>query len=54
MWKKENDTEALKCWKLEQVIKAQVLGNAPPEMLTLDNLLSEEGMVEGFVALIIK
>jgi hypothetical protein len=41
LWQKENYTEALKCWNLEQVLEAEALGNAPPDMLALGELLSE-------------
>jgi len=51
VWKKENDTEVLKCWNLEQVLEADALGNAPPVMLTLYKLLPDGAMVEGVVVL---
>ena len=30
VWNKENDTEVLKSWNIEQVLEAEVLGNGPP------------------------
>ena len=41
-WKKENTAEALKCWNLERIIDAEMLGKPPPPELTLDELAQEE------------
>ena len=34
-WKKENTQEALKCWNLERVIDAELLGKRIPDPLSL-------------------
>ena len=34
--------EALKCWNLERIIDAEMLGKPPPPELTLDELVQEE------------
>ena len=44
-WKKENTREALKCWNLERVIDAELLGKRIPEPLSLDTFL-QEGTVQ--------
>ena len=41
-WKKENTAEALKCWNLERIIDAEMLGKPPPPELTLEELVQEE------------
>ena len=43
--KKENTREALKCWNLERVIDAELLGKRIPEPLSLDTFL-QEGTVQ--------
>ena len=41
-WKKENEVASLKCWNLERVIEAEMLGKERPEDLTMEDLLREE------------
>ena len=41
-WKKKNTVEALKCWNLERIIDAEMLGKPPPPELTLDELVQGE------------
>ena len=42
LWKKEEDEDAVKCWNLERVINAELLGlRRPNHDLTLDELLKE-------------
>ena len=40
-WKKENTVEAVKCWNLERMLDAELLGKPKPSELTLDDLLNE-------------
>ena len=40
--KKKNTVEALKCWNLERIIDAEMLGKPPPPELTLEELVQEE------------
>ena len=40
-WKKENTEEALKCWNLERIIDADLMGNSQSSELTMDELLNE-------------
>ena len=40
-WKKENTVEALKCWNLERILKAESLVHAKTNALTMDQLISE-------------
>ena len=42
LWTKEEDEDAVKCWNLERVINAELLGlRRPNHDLTLDELLKE-------------
>jgi hypothetical protein len=43
-WKKENTVEALKCWNLECIIDAEMLGKPPPTEMTLEQLVQEEDL----------
>ena len=38
-WKEDNAEEALKCWNLERIIDAEMLGKSKPKALTMDDLL---------------
>ena len=40
-WKKENTEEALKCWNLERIIDADLMGEGKPSQLTMNDLVSE-------------
>ena len=40
-WKKENTEEALKCWNLERIIDADLMGDSQPLELTIDELVNE-------------
>ena len=40
-WKKENVEEALKCWHLECIIFADLMGDSQPLELTMDELVNE-------------
>mmetsp|Transcript_16499 Transcript_16499/g.26943 ORF Transcript_16499/g.26943 Transcript_16499/m.26943 type:complete len:137 (+) Transcript_16499:151-561(+) len=40
-WKKENTEEALKCWNLERIIDADLMGEDKPSQLTMNDLVSE-------------
>lgn len=40
-WKKENTEEALKCWNLERIIDADLMGDSQPLELTIDQLINE-------------
>ena len=40
-WKKENTEEALKCWNLERILDADLMGEPAPTQLTMNDLLSE-------------
>ena len=39
-WKKENIEEALKCWNLESIIDADLVGEDKPSQLTMNDLVS--------------
>ena len=39
-WKEENTTEALKCWNLERILDAELLGKQMPPELTIEDLLN--------------
>ena len=41
VWKKENIEEALKCWHLERIIDADLMGEGKPSQLTMNDLVSE-------------
>ncbi len=41
-WKTENTEDALKCWNLERILKAESYGITMPAELTLDDLVNEE------------
>ena len=44
LWTKEEGEDAVKCWNLERVINAELLGlRRPNHDLTLDELLKEMG-----------
>ena len=40
-WKKENTEEDLKCWNLEWIIDADLMGDSQPSELTMDELVNE-------------
>ena len=40
-WSKERTEEALKCWNLERVIEAELMGKLEPEELTMEELIQE-------------
>ena len=40
-WKKENMEEALKCWNLERIIDADLMGNSQPSKLTMGELVNK-------------
>ena len=42
-WKKENTVEALKCWNLERIIDAELMGDSHPSEITIKELIQEEG-----------
>ena len=42
-WKKENTVEALKCWNLERIIDAELMGDSHPSEITIEELIQEEG-----------
>ena len=41
-WKKASDDEALKCWNLERIIDAELLGLMEPNEMTMAQLLGKE------------
>ena len=41
-WKKELTLEALKCWNLEHIIDAEMLGKPSPTKMTLEQFFQEE------------
>ena len=41
--KKENTVEALKCWNLERIIDAELMGDSHPSEITMEELIQEEG-----------
>ena len=41
VWKSENEEEALKCWNLERIIDAEMLGKSKPKELTMADLLAD-------------
>ena len=40
-WKKENTEEDLKCWNLERIIDADLMGDGKPSQLTMNDLINE-------------
>eukprot|EP00579_Thalassiosira_antarctica_P002468 CAMPEP_0201871810 /NCGR_PEP_ID=MMETSP0902-20130614/4649_1 /ASSEMBLY_ACC=CAM_ASM_000551 /TAXON_ID=420261 /ORGANISM="Thalassiosira antarctica, Strain CCMP982" /LENGTH=91 /DNA_ID=CAMNT_0048397905 /DNA_START=273 /DNA_END=548 /DNA_ORIENTATION=+ len=52
-WKKENTEEALKCWNLECIIDADLMGDSQPSELTMDELVNE-GEADASVSLTTK
>ena len=40
-WKKENTEEALKCWNLERILDADLMGEPAPTQLTMNDLLNK-------------
>ena len=36
IWKSENDEESLKCWNLERIIEAELVGAPVPDNLTME------------------
>ncbi len=40
-WKKKDTEDALKCWNLERVLDAELLGKPAPNKLTMEKLLRE-------------
>jgi len=40
-WSEERTEEALKCWNLERVIEAELMGKLEPEELTMEELIKE-------------
>ncbi len=40
-WSKERMEEALKCWNLERVIEAELMGKLEQEELTMEELIQE-------------
>ena len=40
-WSKERTEDALKCWNLERVIEAELMGKLEPEELTMKELIQE-------------
>lgn len=40
VWKEENLNEALKCWNLERILDAELLGKQVPRELTVEDLLN--------------
>ena len=39
-WKEENTNEVLKCWNLECILDAELLGKQMPPELTLEDLIN--------------
>ena len=46
VWKKENTEEALKCWNLERIIDADLMGDGKPSQLTMNDLIVETTVVD--------
>jgi hypothetical protein len=40
-WKQSYDEDCLKCWNLERVIDAELVGAPEPEQLTMEDLINE-------------
>ena len=41
LWESETTTEALKCFNLERIIEADLLGMVQPKELTLEDIVGE-------------
>jgi len=41
LWKEENTKDALKCWNLERILDAELLGKQVPMDMTMEDLLAE-------------
>ena len=46
-WKKENTRDAHKCWNLERVIQAEVMGQEVPEDESFDAFVQNADMLDG-------
>ena len=46
-WKKENTKDAVKCWNLERVIEAELLGKQAPEPEDFDSFVREAMVLDG-------
>ena len=46
-WKKENTKAALKCWNLERVIEAELLGKQAPEPESWDTFVQQALVLDG-------
>jgi len=46
-WKKENAKDAVKCWNLERVIEAELLGKQAPEPENFDSFVREAMVLDG-------
>jgi hypothetical protein len=44
--KKENEVEALRCWNLELIIDAEMLGKPTPTEMTLEQLVQQESSAD--------
>ena len=44
LWDSKLTEEAVKCWNLERLIDAELVGGSKPEPLTIDDLLREGGV----------
>ena len=42
IWKESDDEEALKCWNLERVIQAELMGAPEPIDLTMDEFANDD------------
>ena len=42
IWKESEDEEALKCWNLERVIQAELMGAPEPIDLTMDEFANDD------------
>ena len=46
-WKKENTRDARKCWNLERVIQAELMGQEAPEDESFDAFVQNSDMLDG-------
>ena len=48
-WKEENTKDAAKCWNIERVIQAELLGEKAPEPENFESFLQEAIVLDGKV-----
>ena len=45
-WKSEQDEESLKCWNLERIIEAELIGAPAPIDLTMEDFVDVDASIQ--------